>query len=88
MARSPLPLLLSTLALLASQFLSAWALATIPATDPMVQQLGRVFPVSDTAVGLSWLGGGLRVAHTGRVLRATFAPARSSYKVAFYQVSQ
>ena len=66
------------------------ALQTIAATDPaFVTPVGRTFPVG-SALGLSWLGGGFRVAHTGTVLRATCATtsplgATGSFKLAIYE---
>ena len=39
-----------------------------------------------TQLGLSWLGGGLEVSHTGSVLRATFqAHPAAAYKISVYQ---
>ena len=47
--------------------------ASISAADPAyVEPLGRAIPGADGSLTLSWLGGGLAVAHTGTVLRATF----------------
>jgi len=68
---------------------AALADQTVLATDAAhVTPLGRPFaPASGGGVGLSWLGAGVRVAHTGRVLRATFGAVSSGigFKVAFFQ---
>ena len=62
---------------------------TISATDPaFVTRFGRTFNYTggnSSGVGLSYLGGAVRVAYTGKVLRATFAPSPKSYKVSFQQ---
>ena len=59
---------------------------TVSATDTSkVARLGRTFLPSGGGLGLSWLGAGVRVAHSGSALRATFAVAGSSFKVAFSQ---
>jgi hypothetical protein len=51
-----------------------------------VTPLGRTYlPSGGDGVGLSWLGGGVRVSHTGRVLRATFGPTGRPFKVTFSQ---
>lgn len=69
------------------------AIQTIAATDPaFVTPVGRTFPVG-SALGLSWLGGGFRVAHTGNVLRATCATtsplgATGSFKLAIYESNE
>jgi hypothetical protein len=72
-------------------FLLAWCAAlaaadqTVLATDAShVSLLGRPF-AAPNGVGLSWLGAGVRVAHTGSVLRANFGVAERSFKVAFFQ---
>ena len=47
-----------------------------------VTLVGRPYPGAVAgSVGLSWLGGGVRVAHSGSVLRATFAPSVAGFKV-------
>lgn len=59
------------------------ALQTIDASDPAhVTLLGRPFlNAAGGGVGLGWLGAGVRVSHTGKVLRATFAATTAAYKV-------
>ena len=54
-----------------------------------VTPIGRSFPVG-TGLGFSWLGGGLRVSHTGTVLRAVCSTAfgAHAFKLSFYQTSQ
>ena len=61
----------------------------ISAFDPhFVRPLGRVFP-SAGGLGLSWLGGGLHVSHTGSVLRATvLAHPSRPFKFATYESTQ
>ena len=64
---------------------------TIAATDPaFVLPVGRPYPstYAPGALGLSWLGGGMRVAHNGTVLRATFAPTTAGFKVRVAQSSE
>jgi hypothetical protein len=39
-------------------------------------------------LGLSWLGSGVRVAHTGRALKATFGVAMVGFKFRFAQSNQ
>lgn len=58
---------------------------TINANDPLIVPLGRTYPSGASGIGLSWLGGGASVTHTGKVLRATFAATTSSFKVTFSQ---
>lgn len=58
---------------------------TVLATDAAhVTLLGRPFP-APPGVGLSWLGAGVRVAHTGSTLRATFGVTGKAFKVALAQ---
>jgi hypothetical protein len=69
---------------------AALADQTVLATDAAhVTLLGRTYvaPGAGGGVGLSWLGAGVRVSHTGSVLRATFGAvdAGIGYKVAFFQ---
>ena len=65
---------------------SAAADQTVSATDAAhVSPLGRPYAAPGGGLGLSWLGAGVRVAHTGGVLRATFGVAGRSFKVAFFQ---
>ena len=71
--------------LLLSLFSSSRADETVLATDASyVTLLGRTY-VPREGVGLSWLGAGVRVAHTGAALRATFGVAGAAFKVAFSQ---
>jgi hypothetical protein len=78
----------SKMLLIASLFFAQSLVAfdeTVDATDEAhVTLLGRTF-ASSAGVGLSWLGAGVRVAHSGSVLRATFATAGKSFKVAYTQ---
>lgn len=77
--------------LLASLPLLASGAATIAADDArFVTPLGRTQPLPGGGLALSWLGGGLRVAHTGTVLRATASSASafgatSNFKLALYE---
>ena len=58
------------------------------ADSSFVRPLGRSFP-SQGGLGFSWLGGGLHVAHTGRVLRATaLAHPHAPFKFATYESTQ
>jgi hypothetical protein len=61
----------------------------ISAADPaFVRPLGRAFP-SQGGLGLSWLGGGLHVSHSGTVLRATvLAHPSRPFKFATYESTQ
>lgn len=67
---------------------------TIGASDARyVTPVGRTFPVGSSALGLSWLGGGFRVAHSGSVLRATCTTtsafgASASFKLGLYEASE
>ena len=64
----------------------AMAEQTVPAGDAsLVARLGRVFEDGIDGLGLSWLGGGVRVSHTGSTLRATFGVAAAPFRVGFYQ---
>jgi hypothetical protein len=60
---------------------------TIPSTDPRVHRLGRTFTNAE-GLGVSWLGSGARVSHTGKTLRVMFAASKSAFKVAFYQSNE
>lgn len=62
----------------------------ISAADPTyVRPLGRAIVPFNGGVGLSWLGGGVHVSHTGTVLRATaLAHPGSEFKVASYESTQ
>jgi hypothetical protein len=72
--------------LLLSLSLSSFADETILATDKThVTLLGRPYLPTNGGVGLSWLGSGIRVSHTGYALRATFAISKTSFKVTFSQ---
>lgn len=62
---------------------------TVPAGDTsLVATLGRVTVLGDSTLDLSWLGGGVRVVHTGTTLRATFAAVSSPFHVGFYQSNE
>ena len=63
---------------------------TVLATDAaFVTVLGRPYaPAGGAGVGCSWLGCGVRVSHTGRALRATFAATGSFFKVAVAQSNE
>ena len=66
------------------------AVSVVSAGDAaFVTPIGRSFPVG-AGLGFSWLGGGLRVSHTGTVLRAICSTAygAKAFKVAFYATSQ
>jgi hypothetical protein len=77
------------LGLVAAVAVGAAGEQTVPAGDTtLVARLGRVTSVGTSAVGLSWLGGGVRVNHTGAVLRATFAVAPSPFHIAYYQSNE
>ena len=52
-----------------------------------VRPLGRAFPVG-SGLGLSWLGGGLHVSHTGSVLRVTVQAHSRPFKFAMYESTQ
>ena len=56
---------------------------TVLASDAaFVTPVGRPYPAATQgALGLSWLGGGVRVSFTGRALRATFAPTLVGFKI-------
>ena len=61
---------------------------TVLATDArFVTALGRPYAPAGGGAGLgcSWLGCGVRVSHTGRALRATYAATASFFKVAAAQ---
>ena len=86
--------------MLAALALAALALAQLPAaslaeqtvlaTDAaFVTPVGRPYPSAAAAgaLGLSWLGGGVRVSFTGRALRATFAPTLVGFKIRVTQSS-
>jgi len=77
------PALLAALAACALLAAPARAAQTVSATDAaFVTRVGRPYPPSSGGgLGLSWLGGGVRVQHTGRVLRATFAPVLAGFKL-------
>jgi hypothetical protein len=61
---------------------------TVLATDAaFVTRLGRPY-VGSAGLGLSWLGAGVRVAHSGKTLRATFAPALRAFKLALFQSNE
>ena len=64
-------------------------LTTIDAGDArFVTPLGRTFAVG-AGLGLSWLGGGFRVTHTGKVLRATVTTgASNAFKLSFSQSAE
>jgi hypothetical protein len=62
---------------------------TVLATDTAhVTRLGRPYLTGSAGLGLSWLGSGVRVAHTGRALKATFGVAMVGFKVSFAQSNQ
>ena len=83
MARLRAPLLTALALALAAA--AARADQTVLATDAAhVTPLGRPFP-APAGLGFSWLGAGVRVAHTGGTLRATFGVAGRAFKVAFFQ---
>lgn len=66
------------------------AATSVNAADTrFVTPVGRSFVVG-TGLGFSWLGGGLKVQHTGTVLRATCSTAYGArtFKLSFYQSSQ
>ena len=72
---------------------AALAAQTVLAGDPaFVTPVGRPYFTAAGApagsVGLSWLGGGVRVSHSGSVLRATFAPSVAGFKVRVTQSVQ
>lgn len=52
---------------------AAAAPTTIPADDPRVVTEGRVSVPGDGSVRLTWVGAGVRVAHSGTYLRGVFA---------------
>ena len=62
---------------------SALSEQTVLASDAaFVTRVGRPYPSAlPGALGLSWLGGGVRVSFTGRALRAAFAPTLAGFKV-------
>lgn len=53
--------------------IAAAAPTTIPADDPRVMAVGRSRRPGDGSLRLTWLGAGVRVAHSGTYLRGTFA---------------
>lgn len=70
--------------LLACCLVGASGATTVNANETaFVTLLGRTYPAGAGGVGLSWLGAGVRVSHTGKTLRATFGATPSSFKVAF-----
>jgi hypothetical protein len=74
-----------SLALALSLAALAAAEQTVLATDAAhVTALGRPY-AGAAGLGLSWLGAGVRVAHSGGTLRATFAPALRAFKLSLYQ---
>ena len=52
---------------------AAAAPTTIPADDARVLHIGRVRAPGDGSLRFTWVGSGVRVAHTGTYLRGTFA---------------
>lgn len=79
--------MLATFACALAALATAHAAQTILASDPaFVTPLGRPYR-TPTGLGLSWLGAGARVSHTGTTLRATFAPALRAFKVTFSQTN-
>ena len=67
---------------LALALLSARASETMSPLDARALPLGRPF-ATPAGLGLSWLGAGVRVAHSGRRLTATFLAPGASFKVTF-----
>ena len=79
----PFPAAAAVVAIIALQPAAA-APTTIPADDPRVVTVGRVsgsrscrptFEPGDGSVRLTWVGAGVRVAHSGTYLRGVFALA-------------
>lgn len=58
---------------------------TIASTDKThVTLLGRTYSPAE-GIGLSWLGSGVRISHSGYALRANFQATKRSFKVTFAQ---
>lgn len=90
-SRPNLPSLAVLLLLSLPSLGNAVANVTVLATDiAFVSRLGRPYlpPAGSPGLGLSWLGSGVRVAHSGRVLRATFAPTSCAFKIYSSQLDQ
>ena len=70
--------------------LVALAEQTVFAADSAhVTPVGRPYPGDlSSSLGMSWLGGGVRVSHTGTVLRATFAATTTGFKIRVTQAVQ
>lgn len=63
-------------------------LTTISALDTTyVTPVGRTYTASG-GLAFSYLGGGLRVSHTGKTLRATLLGLQKGYKMAYYQTNE
>lgn len=86
------PNLVLLLTLLCAPLPAALAAQTVLAGDAaFVTPVGRPYRDADApagSLGLSWLGGGVRVAYAGNVLRATFAPTVTGFKVRVTQSVQ